>query len=228
MMLIITPGFGDLTPSIAKQLHKVVGVAMGTTVFRIRVELIFHRCGNLITPSQSCGGSPPDVGAEAIADCPQKRKPHLGEAELSDGEAGVGTARFMTRSTAVDKGSTDIGAGSGPRPIYSRCGSRDIVSKQRTMLTRQRCGGGHAGRRFLGYSSKAPLVRRCIALGQTAGSGLRHYQPARGGAHRGCSESRDLRQRQLSAAAVWPPRSRLTAVGQHADSPAGFLESSRG
>ena len=86
------------------------------------------------------------------------------------------------------------------------------------MLARQRCGGGHTGRRFLGYSSKAPLVRRCIALGQTAGSGLRHYQPARGGAHRGCPESRDLRQRQLSAAAVWPPRSRLTANGQHAGS----------
>jgi hypothetical protein len=139
----------------------------------------------------------------------------------------VGTARFMSRSTEASKGSTDSGAGSGPRPIYSRCGSRDIVSKRRTMLARQRCGGGHAGRRFLGYSSKAPLVRRRIALGQTAGSGLRCYQPARGAAHRGCRESRDLRQRQLSAAAVWPPRSRLTAIGQHADAPAGFLESRR-
>jgi hypothetical protein len=96
------------------------------------------------------------------------------------------------------------------------------------MIARQRCGGGHAGRRFLGYSSKAPLVRRCIVLGQTAGSGLRHYQPARGGAHRGCPEGRDLRQRQLSAAAVWPPRSRLTAIRQHADSSAGFLESGTG
>jgi hypothetical protein len=134
-------------------------------------------------------------------------------------------------------------------PIYSRCGGRDIVWKQRTMLTRQRCGGGHAGRRFLGYSSKASLVRRCIALGQTAASGLCRYQPTRGGAHRGCSESRDLRQRQLSADAVRPPCSRLTAIGQHAgsgprafvrvdrppnhsphllDSPAGFLESWRG
>ena len=28
----------------------------------------------------------------------------------------VGTARFMSRSTAADKGSTDNGAGSGPRP----------------------------------------------------------------------------------------------------------------
>jgi hypothetical protein len=136
--------------------------------------------------------------------------------------------RFMTGSTEASKGSTDSGAGSGPRPIYSRCGSRDIVSKRRTMLARQRCGGGHAGRRFLGYSSsKAPLVRRCITLGQTAGSGLRHYQPARGG-DRGCRESRDLRQRQLSAAAVWPPRSRLTAIGQHGGSPAGFLESGKG
>jgi len=114
------------------------------------------------------------------------------------------------------------------------------------MLARQRCGGGHAGRRFLGYSNKASLVRRCIALGQTAASGLCHHQPARGGAHRSCPESRDLRQRQLSADAVRPPCSRLTAIGQHAcsgrersfasigrpsqlpDSPAGFSESCRG
>jgi hypothetical protein len=133
--------------------------------------------------------------------------------------------RFMSGSTEASKGSIVSGADLSPRPIYSRCGSRDIVRKRRTMLARQRYGGGHAERRFLGYSSKAPLVRRCIALGQTAGSGLRHYQPARGGAHRGCPESRDLRQRQLSAAAVWPPRSRLTAIGQHAGSPARFVES---
>ena len=56
MMLTTTPGFGDLTSSIAKQLPKVVGVAMGTTVFRIRMELIFHRCCNLVTPSRSCSG----------------------------------------------------------------------------------------------------------------------------------------------------------------------------
>ena len=113
-------------------------------------------------------------------------------------------------------------------PIYSRCGGRDIVWKQRTMLTRQRCGGGHAGRRFLGYSSKASLVRRCIALGQTAASGLCRYQPTRGGAHRGCSESRDLRQGQLSADAVRPPCSRLTAIGQHAGSgPRAFVRVDR-
>jgi hypothetical protein len=29
---------------------------MGATVFRIRIELIFGRCGNLITPSRSCRG----------------------------------------------------------------------------------------------------------------------------------------------------------------------------
>jgi hypothetical protein len=29
---------------------------MGTTVFRIRIELIFRRCWNLITPSRSCRG----------------------------------------------------------------------------------------------------------------------------------------------------------------------------
>jgi hypothetical protein len=27
---------------------------MGTTVFRIRIVLIFHRCGNPITPSRTC------------------------------------------------------------------------------------------------------------------------------------------------------------------------------
>src|ERR1700677_2567876 len=31
-------------------------MAMGTTVFRIRIELIFRRCGNLVTPSRSCRG----------------------------------------------------------------------------------------------------------------------------------------------------------------------------
>jgi hypothetical protein len=48
--------FGDLTPSIAKQLPKVVRMAMGTTVFRIRIELIFRRCCNMITSSRSCRG----------------------------------------------------------------------------------------------------------------------------------------------------------------------------
>jgi hypothetical protein len=48
--------FGDLTSSIAKQVPKVVRVAMGPTVFRIRIELIFRPCGNLITPSRSCWG----------------------------------------------------------------------------------------------------------------------------------------------------------------------------
>ena len=40
-------------------------MAMGTTVFRIRIELIFRRCWNLITPSRSCRGSPPNVGRAA-------------------------------------------------------------------------------------------------------------------------------------------------------------------
>jgi hypothetical protein len=48
--------FGDLTPSIAKQLPKVVRMAVGTTVFRIRIGLIFRRCWNLVTPPRSCGG----------------------------------------------------------------------------------------------------------------------------------------------------------------------------
>jgi hypothetical protein len=49
-------GFWDLTPSIAKQLPKVVRMAVGTTVFRIRIDLIFRRCWNLVTPSRSCRG----------------------------------------------------------------------------------------------------------------------------------------------------------------------------
>src|ERR1700688_2819325 len=35
-----------------QQVPKAVRVAMGTTVFRIRIELIFHRCCNLVTPSR--------------------------------------------------------------------------------------------------------------------------------------------------------------------------------
>jgi hypothetical protein len=45
--------FGDLTPSIAEQLPGAVRMARGTTVFRIRIEPIFHRCWNLITPWRS-------------------------------------------------------------------------------------------------------------------------------------------------------------------------------
>jgi hypothetical protein len=45
-----------------QQLPKAVGVAMGITVFRIRIELIFRRCGNLITPSRSGRALRPNVG----------------------------------------------------------------------------------------------------------------------------------------------------------------------
>jgi hypothetical protein len=45
--------FGDLTPSITKQLSGAVRMARGTTVFRIRMRLIFRRCWNLITPWRS-------------------------------------------------------------------------------------------------------------------------------------------------------------------------------
>jgi len=63
------------------------------------------------------------LGAEAIADCLQKRKPRLGEAGFLMEKRRVGTARFMGRSTAADKGSQQIrarigGAGSGPRPNF--------------------------------------------------------------------------------------------------------------
>ena len=38
-------------------------MAMGTSVFRIRIELIFRRCWNLITPCGDPQGSPANVGA---------------------------------------------------------------------------------------------------------------------------------------------------------------------
>jgi hypothetical protein len=34
-------------------------MAMGTSVLQIRIELIFRRCWNLITPWRSAGASPP-------------------------------------------------------------------------------------------------------------------------------------------------------------------------
>jgi hypothetical protein len=46
----------SVTPSIAKQLPGPVRMAMGTSVFRIRIELIFRRCWNPVTPWRSAGG----------------------------------------------------------------------------------------------------------------------------------------------------------------------------
>jgi hypothetical protein len=40
---------------LTKQLPEAVRMAMGTSVFQIRIELIFRRCGNLITPWRSAG-----------------------------------------------------------------------------------------------------------------------------------------------------------------------------
>jgi hypothetical protein len=37
-------------------------MAMGATVSRIRIELIFRRCWNLVTPSPALQGASPDVG----------------------------------------------------------------------------------------------------------------------------------------------------------------------
>jgi hypothetical protein len=51
MILITAPVFGDLM-SLNEQLPEVVRMAMGATVSRMRIELIFRRCWNLITP---CG-----------------------------------------------------------------------------------------------------------------------------------------------------------------------------
>ena len=68
-------------------------MAMGTTVFRIRIEPIFRPCGNLITPSRSCWGSPPDVGAlKAIADVYKSESPAWGERGFLMEKRRVGTA----------------------------------------------------------------------------------------------------------------------------------------
>jgi hypothetical protein len=94
---------------------------MGTTVFRIRIEPIFRRCGNLITPSRSCWGAlRPMLGAEAIADVYKSESPAWGKRGFLMEKRRVGTERFMSRSTAADKGSTDNGAGSGPAPPQTK------------------------------------------------------------------------------------------------------------
>jgi hypothetical protein len=56
-----------LTFLIAKQLLGEVRTAVGTTVFRIRTELIFRRCGNLITPSVSCRKVPRQCRARRVS-----------------------------------------------------------------------------------------------------------------------------------------------------------------
>jgi hypothetical protein len=54
MILITAPVFGDLT-SLNEQLPEIVRVARGATVSRIRIELIFRRCWNQVTPyGQHC------------------------------------------------------------------------------------------------------------------------------------------------------------------------------
>jgi hypothetical protein len=66
-------------------------MAMGITVFRIRIELIFRRWWNLITPSRSCRGSPPMLGAEAIADVYKSESPTWGERGFLMEKRRVGT-----------------------------------------------------------------------------------------------------------------------------------------
>jgi hypothetical protein len=67
MILITAPVFGDLTPSIAKQLPEVVRMARGATVFRKRIERIFRRCWNLVTPSPVVQGHLLGTNAVGIA-----------------------------------------------------------------------------------------------------------------------------------------------------------------
>src|SRR5258705_10859256 len=52
MILIPAPGFGDLT-ALNEQLPEAVRMALGATVSRIRIELIFRGCWNLITPMRA-------------------------------------------------------------------------------------------------------------------------------------------------------------------------------
>jgi hypothetical protein len=61
------------------------------------------------------GALRPMLGAEAIADVYKSESPAWGKRGFLMEKRRVGTARFMSRSTAADKGSTDNGAGSGPR-----------------------------------------------------------------------------------------------------------------
>ena len=75
------------------------------------------------------------------------------------------------------------------------------------------------------------ILALALTLAACTGDRLRqsaNEQPARGGAHRGCPESRNLRQRQLSAAAVWPPRSRVDGHRSAPGLTGGFLEMRRG
>ena len=56
--------YGFSVIRLTKQLPEAVRMAMGTSVFRIRIELIFRRCWNLITPwrsaaARSCHIKPP-------------------------------------------------------------------------------------------------------------------------------------------------------------------------
>jgi hypothetical protein len=61
------------------------------------------------------GALRPMLGAEAIADVYKSESPAWGKRGFLLKKRRVGTARFMSRSTAADKGSIDKGAGSGPR-----------------------------------------------------------------------------------------------------------------
>src|SRR5882757_11357165 len=61
MILIITPGFQRFDSFNHQQLPGAVRMA-GTSVFRIRIEKIFRRCWNLITPWRSTGAPLPTSG----------------------------------------------------------------------------------------------------------------------------------------------------------------------
>ena len=58
------------------------------------------------------------LGAEAIADVYKSESPVWGKRGFLMEKRRVGTARFMSRSTDAGKGSTDKGAGLGPRPNF--------------------------------------------------------------------------------------------------------------
>jgi hypothetical protein len=54
---------------------------MGATVSRIRIELIFRRCWNLITPSRPCRGSLPNVGRAAYLQATGRRRDRFSTAD---------------------------------------------------------------------------------------------------------------------------------------------------
>src|ERR1700678_3500306 len=72
MTLIINSGF-----SFGQQLPRAGGRPIGASVSRIRTELIFRQCWNLITPRLSREGRPDDCFWKPPAKSNPRRRPSL-------------------------------------------------------------------------------------------------------------------------------------------------------